>query len=317
MLVFLQLLIPLGLLFWQGRSSTKNKLGWLIETLAVGGYLVTLAIAGLWLALPWWLAYIYLILWIGQALVRLPQILPQPRWPGRALRDWLRIGLWGLLMGVFWSLAFHGLLGYLPPAIAPVKLTFPLRNGTYLIANGGSNSLINFHLETLAPKKRAYRGQSYGVDIVKLNPLKTHGSGWLPKDLEKYAIFGDPIYAPCQGKVLAIANDRPDLEPPQVDLEHRAGNFVLLQCKDAVVLLAHLQRGSVQVVVDELVVSTNQLLGIVGNSGATGEPHLHIHAQHPGSKVTPFDGDPLPIFFGGQYLVRNSRITLTSARVVR
>ncbi len=39
-----------------------------------------------------------------------------------------------------------------------------------------------------------------------------------------------------------------------------------------------------------------------------GEPHLHIHAQRPGSTIAPLSGEPVPTRFGGRYLVRNDRV---------
>jgi murein DD-endopeptidase MepM/ murein hydrolase activator NlpD len=56
-------------------------------------------------------------------------------------------------------------------------------------------------------------------------------------------------------------------------------------------------------------VTTNTVLGEVGNSGNSTEPHLHIHAQRPGRIWDPFIGDPLPIRLDGRYLVRNDRMT--------
>ena len=50
------------------------------------------------------------------------------------------------------------------------------------------------------------------------------------------------------------------------------------------------------------------VLGLVGNSGNTGEPHLHVHAQRPGSAIARLSGEPVPIRLGGRYLVRNDRI---------
>jgi murein DD-endopeptidase MepM/ murein hydrolase activator NlpD len=57
-------------------------------------------------------------------------------------------------------------------------------------------------------------------------------------------------------------------------------------------------------------VAVGDWLGSVGNSGNTGEPHLHVHAQRPGPEGTPLGGDPLPILFYGRYLVRNDRVVV-------
>jgi hypothetical protein len=49
-------------------------------------------------------------------------------------------------------------------------------------------------------------------------------------------------------------------------------------------------------------------LGRIGNTGNTGEPHLPIHAQRPGTGDAPLSGEPLPIRFGATYPSRNTRI---------
>jgi murein DD-endopeptidase MepM/ murein hydrolase activator NlpD len=93
-----------------------------------------------------------------------------------------------------------------------------------------------------------------------------------------------------------------DMAPPQADRAHMAGNHVILECGSAWIVLGHLQRGSVAVHVGEIT-ELRHVIGLVGNSGNTGEPHLHVHAQRPGSTSTPLSGEPVPIRLGGRYLV--------------
>ncbi len=138
----------------------------------------------------------------------------------------------------------------------------------------------------------------------------------LPHDPAQYAIFGDAIYAPCEGVVIRVDDWLPDLAPPQVDRAHMPGNFVMLECGDAGevhVLLGHMRSGSVRVHPGDYVTVDNQL-GEVGNSGNSDEPHLHVHAQRPGQIWDLFSGDPLPIRFDGRYFVRNDRVTNWEAR---
>jgi murein DD-endopeptidase MepM/ murein hydrolase activator NlpD len=68
-----------------------------------------------------------------------------------------------------------------------------------------------------------------------------------------------------------------------------------------------LSPGSVQVRAEDAV-ATGDWLGCVGNSGNTGEPHLHVHAQRPGPVGAPLGGDPLPILFDGRFPVRRDRV---------
>lgn len=59
-----------------------------------------------------------------------------------------------------------------------------------------------------------------------------------------------------------------------------AGNHVIIRVSErgTFVALCHLQRGSVQVSVGEIV-RTGQPVGACGNSGNSTEPHLHLQAQ--------------------------------------
>ena len=50
-------------------------------------------------------------------------------------------------------------------------------------------------------------------------------------------------------------------------------------------------------------------LGAVGNSGASTEPHLHIHAQRPAPEgAPPISGEPLALRIEGRFLVRGDRL---------
>jgi murein DD-endopeptidase MepM/ murein hydrolase activator NlpD len=53
------------------------------------------------------------------------------------------------------------------------------------------------------------------------------------------------------------------------------------------------------------------VLGEVGNSGGTDEPHLHIHAQRPGPPGMAMAGDPLPMLIAGRFLVRGDRVSIS------
>jgi murein DD-endopeptidase MepM/ murein hydrolase activator NlpD len=75
------------------------------------------------------------------------------------------------------------------------------------------------------------------------------------------------------------------------------------------VLLAHLMEGSIKVGEEDEVVE-GQIIGQVGNSGNTSQPHLHIHAERGRDEDKQIlEGNGVPITFGGRYLVRNSLFT--------
>lgn len=179
-----------------------------------------------------------------------------------------------------------------------------------MVANGGANLTVNGHSETLdlsVPRHRAWTGQSYGVDLVGLTKWGRSTGGLLPSDPSRYAIWGRTVRSPCTGRVMWARGDVRDNAVPFVPRDADPGNFVLLRCGRADVLLAHFRRGSLAVQAGQRV-RKGQALAEVGNSGASSEPHLHIHAQTAGSKAAPISGRPLPVLLGGRWLVRNDRV---------
>lgn len=174
-----------------------------------------------------------------------------------------------------------------------VELDFPLKNGTYYVGQGGNHVLINYH--------NAYASQQYAIDIVKLNKFGIRAAGIYPEELDKFVIYGEQLYSPCTGIVLGVRNDLPDLTPPDADSENVEGNFLNLLCEDEEVnvYIAHMQKGTV-VVKEGVSIQKGQPIGLVGNSGNTSEPHLHIHAEKNGVGV--------PIHFNGRFLIRNSLV---------
>lgn len=303
-----QVIIPLGLLGWLAFGRHPNRVAWAVSVLVVGAYHVLIAIAGLWLVVPPAAGAAYLVLFL-LACVRSVRRLPAlGTWPSDRRG---RVGV-GVRVGIAVALtqfAFYAASGWRPPEAPAVDLTLPLRGGGYYVANGGRLELLNAHLMTLTDDRfRAYRGQSYGVDIVRLNRWGVRAPGPLPSDPARYVIFGEPVYAPCGGTVVMAVDGIADQPPPRADRAHMAGNHVILDCGNVWVLLGHLRQGSVSVRAGETV-CVGQRLGSVGNTGNTGEPHLHIHAQRPGTTAEPLGGDPIAIRFAGRNLVRNARVS--------
>jgi hypothetical protein len=180
-----------------------------------------------------------------------------------------------------------------------VPLQFPLHSGTYVIAHGGSELLYNQHV--------AVHAQTYALDISKVNALGFRARGLYPSDVHRYAIFGDAIFSPCTGKVIVAVDEIDDLSPPDRLPRTPGGNHVVVHCQGVSVILAHMMRGSVRVAVGDAV-TPETILGAVGNSGNTSEPHLHIHAvrgEITDEKALGRDGEPVPMLFDGRFLIRN------------
>lgn len=118
--------------------------------------------------------------------------------------------------------------------------------------------------------------------------------------LTDYGIWGADIVAPVSGTVIAIENNEPDITPNIEEFTSSLGNYIFIEIdgKGTYLILAHLQKNSILVDVDEHI-EVGQLLGKVGNSGTTSEPHLHIQHQknNPMTTVFPTCAQGLPIEF--------------------
>lgn len=177
--------------------------------------------------------------------------------------------------------------------------------GRYLVTSGGSTAAINAHFATLERERaKPFRGQSFAVDIIAIDRLGLRAGGIAPVDPQAYRIYGRDILAPCPGRVAAAVDGVPDNPVPQMNRESMAGNYFLLACGDVLVALAHMIPGTVAVRAGDEV-STGQVLGQVGNSGNSAEPHLHIHVQMGTSEEASLSGQPLWFTIEGDFLVRN------------
>ncbi|MDF3292033.1 M23 family metallopeptidase [Streptomyces silvisoli] len=148
-----------------------------------------------------------------------------------------------------------------------IPLRWPFEDGTWCIFQGGGKA-TNHHAQV--PEQRA------ALDMVCVaGPL-------IPsRSLDAYRCYGTKVYAPCAGKVVSAADGIGEQVPGHIRYAPVYGNHVIIDTGHERVLLAHLRPGTVTVSIGDTV-SSGELLGEVGNSGNTTEPHLHIHAEREG-----------------------------------
>ncbi len=100
---------------------------------------------------------------------------------------------------------------------------------------------------------------------------------------EHYRVWDKPVYAMADGTVVSFDNTILDnLNPPNLpsDPPSTFGNYFEVRHGTDLVVYAHFKHGSMN---EDLTRTANatvragQLLGHVGNSGRSSEPHLHIH----------------------------------------
>lgn len=295
--------LPIAALYWLARPSGSLAV-WGLKALAVGGYVWATFGLGGWQMLSYYGRYALLLLFVGAALLGAWRMVGAPGWRAPRGRQWAGVGLAALLLVASgWALA--GMYRGRDVPSDPVPLTFPLREGTFYVASGGSHPLVNPHMKVGAPALRDWRGQLWALDLVELYPSGNRARGLYPRTRADFAIYGTPVYAPCGGRVEAVTDTLPDLVPPARDTVHKAGNYVLLRCgPEAYVLLAHLKQGSAAVAIGDSV-STGVRLGAIGNSGNSWEPHLHLSAQRSRGETTILDADPRAMVLDGRFPVRN------------
>jgi hypothetical protein len=302
----LQAILPLLLITWLILFSPRNILGYFAQLVSVGLAIVTLILVGIYLFPPWWLPYLYLAAYVGVVLLQGIRCRGfRTAMPGD-VKEWLQLFVNTVLILFVLTQLIPALSGRKAPELA-VDLSFPLTSGDYLIVSGGNSTNINSHLMTLdetVPRFENWRGQSYALDIVRVNKLGLRSSGIMPSDPADYFIYGQEVIAPCGGEVMRAVNNIEDNQVPVMNRDAMSGNHVVIRCENVEVILAHMITGSVVVAVGQQV-SNGQLLGLAGNSGNSGEPHLHIHVQATGAPADTLDANPLAFTINGKYWLRN------------
>ncbi len=310
-LYFLQTILPIVLIIWLALAPPQSSVGFWIQAIVISLLLLALSFVGIWTFPPWWTVYAFGALLVAAIVSGLARRRASIRWPRGVIA-------WTTLIG-FATLGFYASnevrTAYPLTSMGPkrtVALASPLGPGTYLVANGGPTPAVNAHatfLDQTVAAHRPYWGTAHGVDLVAIDRWGLRANGLLPVDPRAYAIFGMPVMAPCAGDVIVAIDGLPDMPVPKVDRANLAGNHVILRCTKADILLGHFRKGSLRVRVGQQV-KVRYPIAQVGNSGNTSEPHLHIHAQMPGTPGEPFSGAPISIRIDGRYLARNDRLVV-------
>lgn len=310
--VILQTVVPLALLAWLAIYPATCLLGLLMQIGGSGLILLAGASIGIWVMPPWWFLQLIVGLWAWAALSAVVGWYRSSREIGpRGVPACL-----GFLFATGMTVFGGGVVAHLnrtefSASSSTVEIVSPFQTGVHFVVNGGPSKLTNAHVKTLdrsIERFRKWRGQWYGIDYFRIDALGLRTLGLHPADPKQYLSFGTLVYAPCAGRVIARESGLPDMRVPAMDRSHMLGNHVLLDCNEFWLLLAHFRQDTVSVRPGEIV-SIGTALGEVGNSGNSSEPHLHIHAQRPGSEGALISGEPLALSINGQLLAHNDILT--------
>jgi hypothetical protein len=179
------------------------------------------------------------------------------------------------------------------PASDPVILSVPFP-GPCRVQNSPANRVPSHGTDAF--------GSSYAIDLVPVDKQgrsapRTWRGLLTAESPEVFVGFGRPILAPAAGRVVLVHDGEPDHEarrsqmalvPYMLGQSRRAqrgapglaGNHVVIAigADGPFVLLAHLQRGSVQVQPGQLV-RVGAPVARCGNSGNSTEPHVHLQVS--------------------------------------
>jgi murein DD-endopeptidase len=180
----------------------------------------------------------------------------------------------------------------------PLVISPPLRGGEWLAANGPANA--SGHRRALIPVGgRSHIAQRFAIDWVQLREDGLTSTGDKLKN-ENYRCYGAEALAVADGMVVAVKDGIPQNIPGAnsravpITLETVGGNHVIVDLGHGrYAFYAHLQPGSLRVKPGDRV-RRGQVLGLVGNSGNSTEPHLHFHISNANS---PLASDGLPYAF--------------------
>ncbi|MEO1135249.1 MAG: M23 family metallopeptidase [Pseudomonadota bacterium] len=190
----------------------------------------------------------------------------------------------------------------------PILAHPPLEGTAYIFA--GNDLFAHHRRVSLASEPARELGmqritQRFALDFTVLDEDSGDlAVGDLTK-LDNWPAYGRKIFAPLGGVVAAVRRDMPDnhmtqdagVQKPEnyesFGEDASLGNYVILQVEDAYLVMSHFKEGSLNVKLGDRV-ATGETLGLLGLSGDTVYPHLHMQMQD-GQDI--LHSAPLPIIF--------------------
>lgn len=169
----------------------------------------------------------------------------------------------------------------MPVASESVLIGPPLRGGVWLTGNGPAEA--SGHRRALIPVGGVPAiAQRFAIDYVRVGDDNKTFTGDQLRN-ESYRAEGNDALAVANGTVVAVKDGIPENVPGvnsravPITLETVGGNHVIIDIGGGrYAFYAHLKPGSPRVKVGDRV-TRGQVIGLVGNSGNSTEPHLHFH----------------------------------------
>lgn len=208
------------------------------------------------------------------------------RWK-HGVNPWQVLGYAGLMTVIFTLPVYDPYPSSHDDRPSRVAFRLPL-DGPVTVAWGGPTADVNYHV--FLPDQR------WAYDLVVTardgRTFRTDGAA-----LDDYLAYGLPVYAPAAGTVFATRDGEPEaaLGVPRRGLAGLGNHVGLEVAPGEFLFIGHFKPGTVEVSVGDQV-AAGRLLGRVGNSGNSSEPHVHLHLQ---DSPRPWFGEGIPFHFHG------------------
>ena len=207
------------------------------------------------------------------------------RWK-HGVNPWQVLGYAGLMTVVFTLPVYDPYPSSYDDRPSCVAFRLPLE-GPVTVAWGGPTTDVNYHV--FLPDQR------WAYDLVVTRDGRTFRTDGVA--LDDYLAYGLPVYAPAGGAVFAALDGEPEVAigAPRWGLAGLGNHVGIEVAPGEFLFVGHLQPGTVTVGVGDRV-TAGQQLGLVGNSGNSSEPHVHLHLQ---DSPRPWFGEGIPFHFHG------------------
>lgn len=189
----------------------------------------------------------------------------------------------------------------------------PVAGDKWVAVNGPANASLHRRTNLVANGK-LYLPERYAIDFIQVNQNNDSFSG-NEFDNKSYYCYGKEVLAVASGKVIAAFDEYPDNTPHinkypiEIDVKSAGGNYIYLDLGNGkYAYYAHLIPGSIKkygIKVGQYV-NKGQILGLIGNTGNSSEPHLHFHVvdqpAFPGAQGIPYAFDRFQVYTNNNVL---------------
>ena len=173
----------------------------------------------------------------------------------------------------------------------------PIKGGKWINLNGCCDFINSAHRRVIRSVDGAeFFPERYSIDIMEVDDENNLYVGD-PNLNESWLGYGKELIAVEDGVVARVVKGLPDNKPGEsppfpISLADGAGNIVILHIGNGIyVLYAHMIPGSNDHLNVGDVVAKGDKLGLLGNTGQSGAPHLHFQVMD-GNSIAEAEGVP-------------------------